>query len=454
MREQITISLPRQRIDHGWPTIEATISLPDRSYDIFYRSSRGPLTANADPFLPVALLPAMRLNAPLVVEGAVSPLLLRRIDRIQDIFARWHAHLHKVAVTAAVQNRPTIPTRRGIASFYSGGIDSSYTVLKHRDELTDLIFVHGFDLPLAKTELRQSIAGVLHGAAAGFGKTMIEVETNLRDLVDAYVEWRLHAAGPALGAVALVLAPQFSRVYWGSGAAYESLQPVSYHPLLDPLWGTEDLEIEHDGCERARLEKADEVIDNPIVQRCLRTCWHQEHGKYNCGQCEGCLVVMAYLRAKGVAEQCPTYPRLDDLGHIREFRIKNYYAVDQLERILGVAERAGRDPDLIQALRERLERPDARSFDRNRTNELSRALAHIEDLQLTRARVEQRAAALTAELQACRQEASARAAGLERLEKSLYTLTSSQSWKLTAPLRAAIASARALRRRSRRRSQG
>lgn len=414
MTAPITVSTPRQRLDNGQQRIEATISLPDRSYDIFMRATRGPLADNADPFLAVALLPAMCLNAPIVVEGAVSPLLLQHIDTIQDIFARWFERLHKTSVRVAGRRRVTVGAQRGVASFYSGGVDSSYTLLKHREEVTTLVFVHGFDLPLAKTELRESIAGALRGAANGFGKTMIEVETNLRDLLDVYVDWNRQACGLSLGAVAQALAPQFSRMYWGSTEPYESLHALGTHPLLDPLWGTEDLEIVHDGCEHSRWEKAQAIIDNPVVQRYLRVCWHHEHGRYNCGLCGGCLRAMAFLRATGMAERFPTFPPLDpDL--IRNMPVDRGFIMPQLEEILSIAERAGRDPDLILALRDCLARPEV-------TARVSDPMARA---QRERTRV-------------------------IALEIQLAQLTSSLSWRVTAPLRACSRAARRLRKGSKR----
>jgi len=48
--------------------------------------------------------------------------------------------------------------RRGVGCFFSGGVDSFYTLLKHRREITDLVVVHGFDLPLASDPLRRSLS--------------------------------------------------------------------------------------------------------------------------------------------------------------------------------------------------------------------------------------------------------------------------------------------------------
>ena len=36
---------------------------------------------------------------------------------------------------------------------------------------------------------------------------------------------------------------------------YAHLGPLGSHPLLDPLWSSEDVELVHDGCEATRLDK-------------------------------------------------------------------------------------------------------------------------------------------------------------------------------------------------------
>ena len=94
----------------------------------------------------------------------------------------------------------------------------------------------------------------MRAAAADLGKELIEVETNMRAITDPYETWHL-AHGIGIAAVALLLQGQLERIYVPASFAYADLAPWGTHPLLDPLWGTEAIDLVHDGCELVRAEK-------------------------------------------------------------------------------------------------------------------------------------------------------------------------------------------------------
>src|SRR5574337_867736 len=50
-----------------------------------------------------------------------------------------------------------LPTGRKVAVFFSGGLDSFYTLLKRRNEIDSLVFIHGFDIPLENVALREQV---------------------------------------------------------------------------------------------------------------------------------------------------------------------------------------------------------------------------------------------------------------------------------------------------------
>ncbi len=62
-------------------------------------------------------------------------------------------NLQRIGVDAEVRGGPS-DLASGIACFFSGGVDSFYTLLKHREEITHIIFVHGFDIALEDHSLR------------------------------------------------------------------------------------------------------------------------------------------------------------------------------------------------------------------------------------------------------------------------------------------------------------
>lgn len=103
------------------------------------------VAGSADPFVAAALLAAMLQGEELVVdpELAVSPKLIENLARLQEIHHSWNPVFKIVPIRAAA--RPAEPLAAGALCFFSGGVDSLYTFLKRREELTHLAFIQGFD---------------------------------------------------------------------------------------------------------------------------------------------------------------------------------------------------------------------------------------------------------------------------------------------------------------------
>jgi len=328
-------------------------------HELWYRMPEAIVWPGADAFLAATLLPAMQEGDRLDIAGWVSPQLLAAASTIQDIYRAWNPHWQRIPIHAQRGEAGQSSPGRGSACFFTGGVDSFYTLLRHRDEITTLIFVHGFDVPLANRALRENVATTIRRVAAAFQKRLVEVEANLRDFADHYVSWDYYH-GAALASVALLLSPQFSRVYDASTRSYATLIPMGSHPLLDPLWSTEHTEIVHDGCEASRLEKVATVARCDLVLNTLRVCWENPAGTRNCGRCEKCLRTMVDLRIAGALDRCTTFARPLDLRAVSRMVLdrKAGYA----EESLGAVERLGTDPALAKALRACLARHHRRAF--------------------------------------------------------------------------------------------
>jgi hypothetical protein len=189
--------------------------------------------------------------------------------------------------------------------FFSGGVDSFYSLIQHRDEVENLVLIHGFDIPLADSKSFALTETQARDVARLFGKRLIVVRTNLHwEQPRVPGGWKMYG-GAALIAVAYALNPNHGKIIIASGYSYSDLQPCGTHPLLDPRWSTETLQIIHDGGE-ARINKLRLLVGYPEALARLRVCWENE-GNYNCGLCEKCLRTMLALRALGV-ERCAAFP--------------------------------------------------------------------------------------------------------------------------------------------------
>src|SRR5207249_6979042 len=129
-----------------------------------------------DALLPLLLFPAVAQRRTIRVPGEVSPRLLAALDPIQAHFQTWDRRFRPVDVVARA-GTPRVPTGEAAACFFSGGVDSFHTVLRHRAEITHLIFVHGFDIRLEDVARRRAAAGIAREVADQLGMQLVEVET-------------------------------------------------------------------------------------------------------------------------------------------------------------------------------------------------------------------------------------------------------------------------------------
>jgi hypothetical protein len=285
----------------------------------------------------------MRTGTPLEIDPAVpvSTRLLAASDILQDIFASWYPCLRKVPVRAVAA--PAESLNAGAASFFSGGVDGSYTFLKHEQEITHLLFAKGIDMQLSNDALYRQALQANQEFLQRRGKQLVPLETNVRFLGHAYppLNWNV-CVGGGLASIALALGSQ--RVYVAASHTYAELFPWGSHPLTDPYWSTEATEIVHDGAEARRSEKLEWLGAFPDALQILRVCWHD--AGYNCGQCEKCLRTMVGLRALKLS--APTFPPLA-IEAVKRLRVNGdselTFFTDNLER----ATRA-RDEPLRRAL--------------------------------------------------------------------------------------------------------
>jgi hypothetical protein len=341
--------------------LAARVLLGGDERQIFFRASVPVDEGRTDPFLTASLIPAMRLGATLRVEGGVSRRLLRTLPTIEDILCAWDGRLAKIEVAAQTVGGPRTRRSGGVAAFFSGGVDSFYTLLKHRSELSALIFVHGFDVKLKQRALRGVISDGVRAAAKEAGLPLIEVETNLRYFSGRYASWERLYAGCALASVALFLSSLFRKVYIPSTRTFAELEPAGSHPMLDPMWSTEATELVHDGCESSRVAKVAAIANDDVAMRWLRVCTVNTDGLYNCGRCEKCLRTMVSLRIAGALDRCSTLPHDLEIRSISRLVVHDPWQRGFLVENLEAARANNGDAALERALRKRLARHERRA---------------------------------------------------------------------------------------------
>lgn len=376
-------------------SLSGSLELGRESFNFYFSSPEGVSDA-PDPLLPVGLLLAMTAGEPLDLPDGVSPRLLTATRQIQDILHVWDPAFAR----ADVVTKPRPPGEaRGerVGCFFSGGVDSFYTAVKNHDEITDLIFCIGMDLLVTGDPelLRKALSGAERSASA-LGKRLVVVHTNIRACSDRYLSGYFFY-GALLASVGLLFQDRFRKLLVPSTHTYAELFPCGSHPLLDPLWATEETEFVHDGAEATRPEKVQLISSNEVAMDNLRVCFENRASEVNCGRCEKCIRTMIALRTAGTLERCRTFPSEIDLKIVARLDMRRpnenvrSFAVENVEAL----ERSGADPALEHALRLAIKRGGR--IDPTRT------------IRSVRAKAERR----------LRSEVSARAPGLTRLLKGL-----------------------------------
>jgi Polysaccharide pyruvyl transferase len=337
-------------VEHRAGELSFTARVGGREQRVWMRAGVGAETS-AEAVLPACLLPAMRHGGSLTIPVAISPRVLRTQREFQGIQRGWSRQwehddrpLSEVEVTASATVPAAQPAANGrVAAFFSGGVDSWSVLLEH-PEITDLIFIEGFDLlpsvprqagltPLVEHSLRE--------AAGELGLRFHRVETNLRELSDPEVGWEVYC-GCALDAVALFLGPMFERVLIAGDTDHETQVPSGISRLVDQLWSTERLEVVQAGGRHGRVERLRRVAGHAVVRRSLRVCWENRDGAYNCCRCRKCLITMIGLEALGVRGSFPTFPGELDLDLLAEAELTQMIQLVMWEDTLDAARAAGR----------------------------------------------------------------------------------------------------------------
>jgi hypothetical protein len=343
----VSISKPEHSIEDGWHVASSSIAINGKTYQIKYRASEGPVATGSEPFLAAALLPAMKVEQALQVPGTVSPKLHAAIDSIQDIYHEWYPEFQKIPVHGEGKKSEVVGQATDVGAFFSGGVDSFYTLLKHQDEIEKIILIHGFNQYYSDT-LRASVTKTVRQIARDFNKSLIEVETNVRELSDQYSDYTDHFVGIMLTSAGLFIHPQFRKIYIPSSFSYGQLHPAGTHPLLDPLWSIEDMTFVHDGCEANRAAKTARIAESETALRSLRVCFSSKDEYNNCGRCQN---TMLALQAAGALERCSTFEQKLDPEKVAGINIGHPENIHFFKENLQALEKSGKNGDIVEALR-------------------------------------------------------------------------------------------------------
>jgi hypothetical protein len=125
---------------------------------LFYRvpESRFRCDAVGDVLVLSTLVPAMRARSTIQLppQFSVSSRLASNLPKMQRVWSSWNSSLKQVSLEASTHD--VRPAATGVGLFYGGGVDASYSLIVHLDEVDFLVLAFGFDFSFSQREIRES----------------------------------------------------------------------------------------------------------------------------------------------------------------------------------------------------------------------------------------------------------------------------------------------------------
>ena len=264
-----------------------------------------------DAFVAAFIYKAVTEDMDIRCEAPVSRRLLYQLNEyLLPALAGNIASFHSVHVYAG----PTdirLSSRKTVATGWTGGADSMYTLMKMREaaepdmRLTHLLIANNGALESDHNEelLRHLVKKAENGIAKDTGLSVIGVNTNLDRI---FCETYLAVAGYRLPAAVLALQKLFSVFYNSAGYEFSRFSFVAensayYEMFILPNLSTENTVIYSAGGAASRLQKLKELSGYPLAQKYLHPCIYTS--RPNCGECRKCIVTQLALYAMGTLDR-------------------------------------------------------------------------------------------------------------------------------------------------------
>ena len=296
------------------------LNKPEKAWFAFPESYLPYISERADAFAAGFLPLAMAVKEDLHIEGPLSPRLADGLQEYQLALNGWYPKQMSLVNIQAAQltGLPLEQAGRSCVTLFSGGVDSSYSVMTHlpdRQPLADFqvkhaIFVQGFDIPLQNRPDYENILKLFSEQLTPMGVEVIPCRTNLQYFTSGLLHWNI-AHGAAMISVGLILDKLIRYFLLPSSFALDGLVPWGTSPMIDHWLSTETLQIIHHGVTFVRIEKAYAISNWQPAQHCIRVCIDEgkRSGVNNCGRCDKCLRTMVVLEICGSLKSFKTFPQ-------------------------------------------------------------------------------------------------------------------------------------------------
>lgn len=307
--EPMVVAGTSRSVVEGRHRISTTVD----GFDVWFESIDAELEPSGEAFGTAFLLPALHADRRLRIDLPTDGDWARNVVNVAETAGAWWDT--PVCVPAAFPG-PRRDRALGTGLFFTGGVDSFFTLLKSGRRIDFLIHVQGFDIALSDTTRLSSAEADARAVADDLGLTCLVVRTNLQDH-PAYkpVSWeRTH--GGALVAVAHLLRRYIGTILISSSAHRSVTRPWGSDRRIDRYWSSTALTVDHFGEDWWRYQKLEQVADDELVARYLRVCWEHQAAAPNCSRCDKCVRTMITLANLGLLEQSERFESGDLVDRI------------------------------------------------------------------------------------------------------------------------------------------
>ncbi|MEO7103403.1 MAG: hypothetical protein ABI311_08440 [Gemmatimonadaceae bacterium] len=320
-----------------------------------------------DGFVFGIILYAMRLGQDIRVHGTMSHQAIRNCYEFQDAWSKWKPDVYrKIRVEPDTTTSATRPEGDSEAiAAYSGGVDSTFTVLRHATGQLGLaayplkrsvLLVHGFDVPLSKSEELSALHERFSPLLRELNLQVRILRTNIKELdlqrwQDTFVT--------ELACCLHNYSHEFRYALVASGKAYDTLIfPLGSTPVTDHLLSGAEMSIVHDGAGYSRTDKVQEIARNATATEIIKVCWEGDETYRNCGVCDKCVRTILNFRAVGV-DHPPCFDGDQDVHQlIANIGITSYSMSLELKSIVSYARAHGVTDPWVGHLERRVDRYD------------------------------------------------------------------------------------------------
>lgn len=331
---------------------------------IFYEFAHDPALAPVEHFdgvLCAVIFHAMAERRDVRLHGPATGAILLNLNEYQLAWSRWLPDLYQpveIDVESVIDGDP--PTMGRSISAFSGGVDSSFTLLRNSRYASQphyavdtALLVHGFDVTLSNSGALHELIDRTRPIREAAGAQLVIAKTNSKEL--RLQNWT-HSHAAQIAACMHLLSSDFASGLVGSGKSYEALVlRWGSNPVTDHLLSGGALKIVHDGAGFSRTEKVAFLSTSSAALQSLKVCWQGRHQGRNCGECEKCVRTQLNLLAAGVAD-APCFDSPLDLRRIPQIPIWDDWQITELGSIVSFAERRNIDAEWLHLLRNRIGR--------------------------------------------------------------------------------------------------